>query len=291
MERSPTLAQIRMVWALSNEGQASELSVLPTDDAELNECLGSVLGQIQFPRFVERSQRAQFTINIGTGEGPAITGPEPGASLPVLPTGPVVPLPRWVRSRRCRPWVGCAAASAAGDADRDGWRLRHGAASAAASRRAGHGHDAAARRRLRACRVRARRRCRRRLRACRYGHDAAASAAASGVPGTGTTPLPPPPPPGTPGTGTTPLPPPPPPGTPGTGRPPPPTTNPEEYRTSCRRCSARRGRALVAGRRLPWRSIADAPTIPAGLDARPRCGTGLRPRQPVHEPVPGQSRE
>ncbi|MBN1770621.1 MAG: PQQ-binding-like beta-propeller repeat protein, partial [Deltaproteobacteria bacterium] len=97
MQRSPTLSQVRMVFRLSNTGQASDLSVLPSDDAEFTACLSEVLSQIQFPRFLALSQRAQFTIDINTPEPPPGTAPgttPPGTGTPptpLLPGSPIVP--------------------------------------------------------------------------------------------------------------------------------------------------------------------------------------------------------
>ncbi|NMC69099.1 MAG: PQQ-binding-like beta-propeller repeat protein [Myxococcales bacterium] len=104
MQRSPTLSQVRMVFRLSNTGQASDLSVLPSDDAEFTACLSEALSQIQFPRFLALSQRAQFTIDIATPEPPPGTAPgtpPPGPGTPptpilpgtpIVPTGPVGPV-------------------------------------------------------------------------------------------------------------------------------------------------------------------------------------------------------
>jgi outer membrane protein assembly factor BamB len=105
MQRSPTLSQVRMVFRLSSAGQASDLSVLPSDDAEFSACLSEALAQIQFPRFTALSQRAQFTIDINTPEPPPGTAPgtvpPPGPGvppgplvpgMPIVPTGPVGPV-------------------------------------------------------------------------------------------------------------------------------------------------------------------------------------------------------
>ena len=104
MQRSPTLSQVRMVFRLSNTGQASDLSVLPSDDAEFTACLSEALSQIAFPRFLALSQRAQFTIDINTpepppGTAPGTTPPGPGVpptpflpGMPIVPTGPVGPV-------------------------------------------------------------------------------------------------------------------------------------------------------------------------------------------------------
>ncbi|MBI5488520.1 MAG: PQQ-binding-like beta-propeller repeat protein [Deltaproteobacteria bacterium] len=229
MDRSPTLAQIRMVWALSNSGQASELSVLPADDAELKECLANVLTQIQFPHFIDRSQRAQFTINIGTGEGPAITGPEPGSTVPVPPIGPEVPLPPVGPLAPLPPVGPIAPPPPPPGLPGTGVSVTPlppppppgipgtgttplppppppgipGTGTTPLPPPPPPGIPGT-------------------------GTTPLPPPPPPGIPGTGTTPLPPPPPPGVPGTGTTPLPPPPPPGTPGTGTTPP-TTNPDEY--------------------------------------------------------------
>jgi len=97
VQRSPTLAQVRLVFRLSNTGQASDLSVLPSDDPEFTACLSEALSRIQFPRFLALSQRAQFTIDIATPEPPP--GAQPGAPppgpgtppAPILPGTPIVP--------------------------------------------------------------------------------------------------------------------------------------------------------------------------------------------------------
>lgn len=80
IERNPRLSQVRMVFILSNDGQASELTVSP-NTPELVECMQERVAAIRFPRFQQRRMRGAFTVSIRGGAEPA--SEEPGvAPLP-----------------------------------------------------------------------------------------------------------------------------------------------------------------------------------------------------------------
>lgn len=63
LERSPRLHQVRLVFILSNEGRASDLTVTP-NSPELVTCLEERVAAIEFPRFRQRLMRGAFTISI-----------------------------------------------------------------------------------------------------------------------------------------------------------------------------------------------------------------------------------
>lgn len=78
LERNPRLMQIRLVFILSDAGQASELTVAP-NGPELTQCLQERVTQIQFPRFRSRRMRAAFTVSIRGGADEPSGGGEPAA--------------------------------------------------------------------------------------------------------------------------------------------------------------------------------------------------------------------
>ncbi|HJL18895.1 MAG TPA: PQQ-binding-like beta-propeller repeat protein [Sandaracinaceae bacterium LLY-WYZ-13_1] len=70
LERNPRLNQVRMVFILSSDGEASELTVSP-NTPELVECLRERVSAIEFPRFQQRRMRASFTVSIRGSESEA----------------------------------------------------------------------------------------------------------------------------------------------------------------------------------------------------------------------------
>ena len=66
LERNPRLNQVRLVFILSSDGQASELTVAPNSDP-LVECMRGQVADIEFPRFRQRRMRANFVVSIRGG--------------------------------------------------------------------------------------------------------------------------------------------------------------------------------------------------------------------------------
>src|SRR5690606_28402342 len=82
LERNPRLMQVRLVFILSSEGRASDLTVAPSGD-ELAQCLEERVAQIQFPRFRSRRMRAAFTGSTRGGSEQPAEGAQPAvAALP-----------------------------------------------------------------------------------------------------------------------------------------------------------------------------------------------------------------
>lgn len=66
LERNPRLAQVRLVFILANDGEASELTVSP-NTPELVGCMTERVAPIRFPRFRQRRMRGTFTVSIRGG--------------------------------------------------------------------------------------------------------------------------------------------------------------------------------------------------------------------------------
>jgi outer membrane protein assembly factor BamB len=81
IERNPRLAQVRMVFILSGDGEASELTVSP-NTPQLVECMQERVATVRFPRFRARRMRGSFTVSI---RGGAPVEPETSSALAALP--------------------------------------------------------------------------------------------------------------------------------------------------------------------------------------------------------------
>ena len=66
LERNPRLNQVRLVFILSSDGQASDLTVAPNSE-ELVDCMRGQVAAIEFPRFRQRRMRANFVVSIRGG--------------------------------------------------------------------------------------------------------------------------------------------------------------------------------------------------------------------------------
>lgn len=63
LERNPRLGQIRLVFILENTGRTSDVQYAP-NSAPLQACLEPIVNELSFPRFQQRRQRANFTVNL-----------------------------------------------------------------------------------------------------------------------------------------------------------------------------------------------------------------------------------
>ncbi|HJL46884.1 MAG TPA: PQQ-binding-like beta-propeller repeat protein, partial [Polyangiaceae bacterium LLY-WYZ-15_(1-7)] len=63
LERNPRLGQVRIVFVLLNDGTATEVRFAP-NTPEFVACMEPVVAALEFPAFVQRRQRASFTVNL-----------------------------------------------------------------------------------------------------------------------------------------------------------------------------------------------------------------------------------
>lgn len=68
LERNPRLGQVRFVFILEAEGTARNFRFAPNNEAFVG-CMQPIVGELEFPKFRQRRQRATFTINLRAGSG------------------------------------------------------------------------------------------------------------------------------------------------------------------------------------------------------------------------------
>lgn len=83
LERNPQLMQVRLLFILSGDGSASDLTVAPNSD-ELLSCLQEQVAAIEFPRFRQRRMRGSFLVSI---RGNASNAEDAQPAVQELPEG------------------------------------------------------------------------------------------------------------------------------------------------------------------------------------------------------------